>query len=240
LTTLDEETGMDDSLKGYFELMRREPARFAEGGDLGIVILKDLSKIAEVERAKARQLESKSLPSEWSRVGLVFEDEYLRVLRDAVQFCDGAQGTYVRILTRREGVSGVAVFAVHQGKAIMMRQFRHAPREWMLEIPRGFVDENESPEQAAHRELMEETGAAASRIESLGAMHPNSGLLSERVELFYCECESVMLMATNEGEAELVDLAALAGMVTRGEITDSFTNVALVRAIGRKLIANPF
>ena len=67
------------------------------------------------------------------------------------------------------------------GEIVMVRQYRHGLRDVTLEIPGGMVDPGETPEQAAARELLEETGYRAERLEALGSVNPNPALFGNRV-----------------------------------------------------------
>jgi 8-oxo-dGTP pyrophosphatase MutT (NUDIX family) len=53
----------------------------------------------------------------------------------------------------------------------MVRQYKHGAREILLELPGGLCDANEPPEEAAQRELLEETGYAADRLTPLATLH---------------------------------------------------------------------
>ena len=67
------------------------------------------------------------------------------------------------------------------GEVVMVRQFRHGTREVTLEVPGGLVDpQDASPLEAARRELLEETGYAADRVEPLGVIDPNPAFLRQR------------------------------------------------------------
>lgn len=62
------------------------------------------------------------------------------------------------------------------GQVVLIRQFRHGIRRDTLEVPGGMIDPGESPEEAAVRELAEETGYTADRVRFLGRVHPNPAI----------------------------------------------------------------
>ena len=66
-----------------------------------------------------------------------------------------------------------------------MRQYRPAVEERTLELPSGHVDPGETPIAAATRELMEETGYVADKIEEIGVIRPDTGRLSNRLWCFF-------------------------------------------------------
>ncbi len=70
-------------------------------------------------------------------------------------------------------------------EVILVRQYRPALDSDSLELPAGHVEEGESPEEAAGRELLEETNYQASRIELLGCLHPDAGRLANRQWCFF-------------------------------------------------------
>ncbi|MBN1647674.1 MAG: NUDIX hydrolase [Spirochaetales bacterium] len=64
---------------------------------------------------------------------------------------------------------------------LMVRQFRHGSREITCEFPAGAIDGTETPEQAAARELREETGYEAERLTVIGSVCPNPAFMNNRV-----------------------------------------------------------
>ena len=80
-----------------------------------------------------------------------------------------------------------AVAITEQGEVLMVRQYRHPVEEAILEIPGGFVDENETPEQAVKRELKEETGYEFSTIKKVGKIAANPGVLNNFTFLFLAQ-----------------------------------------------------
>ncbi len=70
---------------------------------------------------------------------------------------------------------------------VMVRQYRHGSREITLEIPGGIVDPGEAPAEAAARELLEETGYRARRVEAIGSVNPNPALFGNICHTFVGE-----------------------------------------------------
>ncbi len=70
------------------------------------------------------------------------------------------------------------------GELLLVRQYRHAAREWLVEIPAGRLEAGEEPLAAAQRELEEETGHRASQWEILTRFLPAPGFCSESMTLF--------------------------------------------------------
>lgn len=82
-------------------------------------------------------------------------------------------------------VCGVAI--TKEGEVLMVRQYRHPIKEILLEIPGGFIDENETPEQAMKRELKEETGYEFSSVINVGRIAANPGVLDNYTYLFLAQ-----------------------------------------------------
>ena len=143
------------------------PHLFDNPSSNGFRILLDEDSIRAVEAEVTQRLAQQGRPSGWAEVGIVYEDQYIVVLRDAVRFPDGHLDTYIRILPRDERPSGVAVLAMLDGRIVLLRHFRHATRAWHLEILRGFGSPGSSPEEDARREIAEEIGASPGEMTAL-------------------------------------------------------------------------
>jgi ADP-ribose pyrophosphatase len=73
------------------------------------------------------------------------------------------------------------------GRVVLVRQYRHAIGDWLVEIPAGRLERGEDPATAARRELEEETGYRCGRLVPLGSLFPAAGFCSERIHLFAAE-----------------------------------------------------
>ncbi len=105
----------------------------------------------------------------------------MRVCLDAVQLDDAQQKMRIRI----EYPEAAAILAFPKPEHLLLvRQFRYAVGHETLEIPAGKVDPGEDPAACALRELREETGYQARRVEPLFSYYPAVGYSSERLSLF--------------------------------------------------------
>ncbi|MDR1888666.1 MAG: NUDIX hydrolase [Zoogloeaceae bacterium] len=162
---------------------------------------------------------------------VVFQGRLLRVLSDHVRLPDGAE-------TVREHVvhPGAALILAQlpSGALLFERQFRYPLKQTFLELPAGKLDASETPEQAAIRELAEETGYAAKSWRHLGVIHPCIGYSDERIEIFYAQnLRQISGQRLDENEFLEVfpmSVAAAREAILRGEITDAKTITALFLA----------
>jgi len=95
---------------------------------------------------------------------------------------DGQDGSVTMPYWVVEPPDYVSVLALTPGKrALLIRQYRPAQERMMLELPSGYVDRGETPEQAVMRELAEETGYTARNLELLGSLAPDAGRIGNRL-----------------------------------------------------------
>jgi ADP-ribose diphosphatase len=119
------------------------------------------------------------------------------------------------------------------GKVLLIRQYRHATGGYLLEVPAGKLDAGEPPEACAAREIQEETGFKAGRLESLGWIWTTPGFTDERIWLFlgtHLSPATQELQADEVLSVEWLPLETAAEMAARGDITDAKSICALLRA----------
>ena len=115
-------------------------------------------------------------------------------------------------------------------EVVMVKQFRHGTKEITLEIPGGMVEKEDSLEQAASRELLEETGYQAREMRLLGVVHPNPAILTNRCSTYL----ALNLEKVNDGdgdetediEVSLVPLKEIPTLIENGTITNSLVIAA--------------
>jgi ADP-ribose pyrophosphatase len=101
----------------------------------------------------------------------------LRLHRDRIVSKTGFEMVHPRLLVDD---FSIIVPVLGRDKLVMIWNYRHAIQGWELELPAGHIENGESPEACARRELEEETGYSASSWKRLGWFHPSPGMSSQR------------------------------------------------------------
>lgn len=116
----------------------------------------------------------------------LYSGKVLNLDLDLVRFPNGSTGQLEMI--RHPGAAAVIPFLDDPRSAnpriVLIRQFRHATDGFIWEIPAGRLDPEETAEACAHRELVEETGYRASRLDLLTTIYTTPGFTDERIHLF--------------------------------------------------------
>lgn len=141
------------------------------------------------------------------------------------------------VYAKREIVShqrGVGMIVLKdENTMLMVRQYRIAVRQALLEIPAGLVEPGESPQDAAQRELQEEVGVKANRLDYLMDAYASPGFTDEKLSLFLArdlEESKLPLDSTEFLTVEEHNLDDLYRMVLNFEVVDAKTIIAILYA----------
>lgn len=167
----------------------------------------------------------------------VYTGRVLNLDIDRVRFPDQSTGELEII--RHPGASAVLPFLSEptgpDPQILLIKQYRYAAEDFLYEVPAGRLDPNEAPIDCARRELLEETGCTAARVEPLYTFYTTPGFIDERIHGF-------MATGITRGESrreadefmtlETLTLSHALELIKGGEIRDGKTAVLILFAAG--------
>ncbi len=152
---------------------------------------------------------------------------------DTVRFPDGSTGELEMV--RHPGAAAVVPFASDPGGAdptlLLIKQYRYAAGGPLIDIPAGRLDPGEEPIACARRELLEEVGVTAGRVERLTTIWTTPGFTDERIHLFLATDLTPVALAPEEDEFITVHekpWSAVGRMIRSGKIRDGKSLCALM------------
>ncbi len=164
----------------------------------------------------------------------VIESHYLHP-NVRIDRCELSNGHSLDALMLEYGIWVAVLALTRQGEAVMIRQYRHGAREVIWEIPGGAADQEESPLEAARRELLEETGYTGKAFIETGKISPNSATHTNSLHCFLVlEAEKVAGQQLDQGEdieVHLLPFDRLVDMAKRGELAQSLQVTTLFFAL---------
>lgn len=215
----------------YEAVRRKWPNLFRNPPGAAYKILFDPAEVRAAEEKYRALMESWGFPTSSAETGVMYEDPWTIIVRDAVRRPDGTLGAYARSIPARDG-TGAAVLPMLDEQIVLLRLFRHATREEHLEIPRGFGEAGVSAADQARHELREEIQAEADTLTELGRFHANTGAEGGATELFFAQISQHGQPQSAEGilSVEVESPRRVAELIRDARITDSFTTAAFTRA----------
>lgn len=146
-------------------------------------------------------------------------------------------------VSRARGISAAVILAVHDNAVILVEQFRVPLGRTCIELPAGLIGDHasgEAPELAAARELEEETGFRAGRMENLGEFYSSPGMVSEAFHLMRAhDLEQVHEGGGVEGEnitVHVVPLADLDSFIADKRAQGCGMDVKLLLLLGARML----
>jgi len=168
-------------------------------------------------------VEEKTISSE-----RIYEGRILNLRKDKVKVKDN-KTSYREIVEHNGGVALAAI--TPEGKMVMVKQYRKAAEKAVLEVPAGKIEKDEDHRLTAERELKEETGYSADKIEYITSFYSSIGYSTEVIYLY-------LATGLTPGETDFDDnesieileyeLPELKRMVFTGEIEDAKTLAAIL------------
>ena len=167
----------------------------------------------------------------------IYTGKVVKLDVDQVRFPDGSTGELEMI--RHPGAAAILPFlsdpAGDDPQIMLIKQFRHAAGGYLYEVPAGKLEPGEDPEECAVRELREETGCSAQRMEHLFTTYTTPGFTDEQIHVF-------IAVGLTRGEAHTqpdeflevhtMTLSRSLQMIQQGDIRDAKTALAILSAAG--------
>lgn len=157
----------------------------------------------------------------------LYKGKIFNVVLEKVTLPNGA--VKHREIVRHPGAAAMVPF-LDDGRVVLIKQYRHAVGDFVWEIPAGTLEPDEAPMACARRELVEETGYEATRLEKLAEILPAPGYTDEHIHIF-------LATGLRPAEQKLEDdevlelqptvLHTALAMVIQGEIRDAKTIAGL-------------
>jgi ADP-ribose pyrophosphatase len=143
--------------------------------------------------------------------------------------------TYVREVVHHPG-SAVILPVFEDGTLALVRQYRHPAVKYLLELPAGSLSERESPEEGAARELEEELGVVAGRMEKLTEFFVSPGFVEEKMWVYLAT--ELTLTEQRLEDDEILEIVRVSftrafEMIEDGQIEDAKTIIGIMLAARR-------
>ena len=156
----------------------------------------------------------------------IYKGKILNLRKDDALLPDGKP--CVREIIEHSG--GACALYIQDGKMLFVKQYRYAYGEVVHEIPAGKLNKGEDPSIAASRELEEETGIRARKMEHLFTIYPTPGYTNEKIYIYRALEGEQVCVHLDEGEfveRVWIPLERVKEMLKNGEIKDAKTIIAV-------------
>lgn len=167
---------------------------------------------------------------------IIHKNEWWEYKRDKLIRPNGDEGEYCYIETPG---NAMVIPVLDDGRLVLVRQYRYLSDKFSVEFPGGGVHTEESPAEAAKRELLEESGYNTENLIKIGSFEPSNGVIKDMSHIFIAtELDKVREPESDEFEQTEIMLRRIdefEDMIRRGEIWDG--QVLAAWALGKDLIA---
>lgn len=199
--------------KRYLELLEERPECFCNTGPIRIVTDWDIVSKFQERTGKT--------------IGVCYKSKFNILVVDLVYECEGEYFAYERLLPAVPKGAVVCV-PIYRGKYILLKQYRHAMRDFQYALPRGYAERDTAAKENACKEIGEELGAKVEDLQHIGCVVADSGISGQTVDIFRCEILNYQIQENHEGivDAVVVTGEELTDMICNNEISDGFTLAA--------------
>ncbi|MGW0657557.1 NUDIX hydrolase [Streptodolium elevatio] len=162
---------------------------------------------------------------------IVYDNEWVRVLLADVELPDGARFEHHVIKLR---AAAMVVLIDGQHRVLLVWRHRFVADRWGWELPGGLVDDDESPADAAARELLEEVGYTARTLRHVARFQPMVGMVDSWHDVYVGEGPRRVAEPTEQSEIarmEWVPLGRIPALIACGDIWNSGTLVGVLHVI---------
>jgi ADP-ribose pyrophosphatase len=158
----------------------------------------------------------------------IYQGRVFNIRRDRVRLPNGEEARY-DVVEHNDAVTILPLD--EQGQVWFVRQYRHAAGEDVLELPAGLVEDGEPVEKCARREIQEEIGMAARKIQKIGEFYLAAGYSTEFMHVFLAQELYPEALEADDDEflaVEQYPLEEVYRMAAAGQILDAKTLAALL------------
>lgn len=157
---------------------------------------------------------------------VIFQGKILTLNHDLV-LCSNGVSSYREVVHHK---GGAGVLFVQTQRIYLIQQYRYAYQENLFEIPAGKLEDGEDPQITAYRELQEETGYQADRLEFLGVIYPTCGYSDEKIYLYLAQDATLKNTHFDEDECitgDFYPINQVLNWIMNGTIKDAKTICAI-------------
>lgn len=167
---------------------------------------------------------------------VVLDNQFVKITEETVRFPSGMIDNYYVVTSKSD--RAMVCLINEDNKMLLIREYRHGCKDYVWQFPAGCIDNGESPEAAASRELMEETGIAVKDLCLEDWWYVSPPRMPDKIFIFTGKCHNTVIQDKIERneivvEREWFSLSELLKMLFRGEIKDPHTCVLILRFVGK-------
>ncbi|MDH4128440.1 MAG: NUDIX hydrolase [Spirochaetota bacterium] len=159
---------------------------------------------------------------------LLHKGHFFNLYKDKV-LLPNERFSYREYITHPKAVVVLPLFP--NGKIILIKQYRYPLKKVFIEVPAGKLDSNETIEEAANRELLEETGYSSNKLSFISTFYPCIGYSNEEMNLFLAEDLSLKEQSLDHDEfvePMIMHYSDAMNLIESGQITDLKTLYSLL------------